>query len=76
MLFEIENEDNIIYNGRDCSITYNGRKWYEMPSVKSLPVGFREIGRVGTYHFFLPMDVRAEVSTRYDGYFVRGDADV
>lgn len=76
MLFEIENDDNIIYNARDCSVTYDGRKWYEVPSEKSVPVGYHMVGRVGSYKFYIPNDVRAEVSTRYNGYFVRGVANV
>ncbi len=77
MLFDIENENGIIYNARDCSVTYNGRVWYEMPSAKSLPAGYEMIGRVGKYHFYAPADVYAKPwCMNADGYFVRGYMDV
>lgn len=76
MLFNTENENVIIYNARDCSVMFMDRKWYELPSEKSIPVGYHMVGRAGAYRFYIPTDVRAEVSNRYDGYFVRGDVDV
>lgn len=65
MLFDIENENGIIYNARDCSVTYGGRVWYELPTVAALPDGYHMVGRVGSFHFYMPGDFRAVDSSLY-----------
>lgn len=76
MLFDINNDNDIIYNARDCSVEYAGRKWYELLCAISLPRGYRMVGRVGTYHFYLPADDLLQLSSDYIGYFIRGRMNV
>lgn len=74
VLFDIENENGINYNARNCSIRYNGLLYYEKPSAKSIPAWYEMVGRVGRYRFYVPVDPRAEGWLDNNaGYFVQED---
>lgn len=70
MLFDSDNENGVIVNGRDLYVSLSGsdKEWYLVGSAKAIPKSAKIIGRCGLYHFYLDEEGK--------GYCINGWRDM